>query len=103
MKRQLLTKLRHHAERKTVGKRYHLYVPKMGKIRKYPIPGGTVPIQLYHFTLHPECTRAKYRKLKRRFIREERRLPKPHKRIIPGFGSRARAKGKEYGPPLNSL
>ena len=81
--------LRKRALDRTVGKRAHLWVHKLGSIRKFPGPQGSlVPVQLYHFTLHPQCTRAVYRKMKRRFFKAHRRLPPPNKRYIPAFSTR---------------
>lgn len=74
---------------RTTGKRRHLWKHRLGTIRKFPGPQGSlVPVQLYHFTLHPQCTRAVYRKMKRRFFKAHRRLPPPNKRYIPAFSTR---------------
>jgi hypothetical protein len=97
-KTTVLKSIRKLAMKQTIGKRPHLYVPKLGTIKKYHGAMGTVPIQTYHFTLHPECTRAVYRMHKRTYLRSIAPSTTPIKRYITGFGSRARARGKEYGP-----
>jgi hypothetical protein len=104
IQRAVLKAIRKLSLDETVGKRPHLYEHKLGKIRKYPmvvqgIP-TQVPVQLYHFTLHPECTRAVYRAHKRSYLKNRARkhITQPKHRYITGFGSRARARGQEYGP-----
>lgn len=99
----LLKAIRKLSMDETIGKRPHLYEPKPGKIRNFPMivrgNAAQVPVQLYHYTLHPECTRAVYRAHKRSLkIRARRHITQPKHRYITGFGSRARARGQEYGP-----
>lgn len=105
MKRKIFTKLRKEAEEETVGKRAHLYEHTPGRI-VYANLGGplnNVPVQLYSFTLHPECTRAVYRAKKRAYLRARRATTGVLKRYRTGFGSRARARGESYGPTRTEM
>jgi len=81
-RRQLLKKLRTKARELTVGKRAHLYTHVATKMRQYPGPLRIViPMQMYTFVLHPQCTRAVYKKLKKASVAPSPtspRHPGPH-------------------------
>ena len=94
------THLRKEAEEETVGKRAHLYEHTPTKLIYMNLGGPltNVPLQLYTYTLHPQCTRAVYRAKKRVFLR--RAPASMRKRYLTGFGSRARARNRNYGAGL---
>lgn len=93
MKKKHLIPLREEALDETVGNRYHLYIKHPTKIHKFPGPMNTViPIQVYTYELHDECTRKVYLQLKALKKLDQRRPPEPKRRYITGFGSRIRTR-----------
>lgn len=92
------TEARKEALDETVGNRYHLYEHINPRVKYYALgPMRRIPFQTYTFTLHDECTRKVYKQLKALQKEANRVHQVIHRRYIPGFASRARARGKPYG------
>lgn len=86
MKKSITKDFRALAEKMSVGKRPHLYEKEQVGIREYAGPMNMIiPMVMFRFTLHPECTRALYRKQKKEFRRLERiekNPPSPRKKVF---------------------
>jgi hypothetical protein len=92
------TNQRKEAFDETVGNRYHLYEHTNPRTKHYSLgPMRKIPFQTYTFVLHDDCTRKVYKQLKALQQEATRVHQTIHPRSIPGFGSRARSRGKPYG------